>query len=62
MSSSLLASLAHVIEPLTCLPMFLVHLERLGSLPEDVVRFYIAEIGSALAFLHEHKIIHRLVS
>ncbi|KAI9064143.1 kinase-like protein [Trametes sanguinea] len=35
------------------------HLERLGSLPEDVVRFYVAEISSALAFLHEHKIIHR---
>ncbi|KAH9935881.1 kinase-like protein [Epithele typhae] len=35
------------------------HLERLGSLPEDVVRFYIAEIGSALSFLHEHRIIHR---
>ncbi|CDO77658.1 hypothetical protein BN946_scf184969.g9 [Trametes cinnabarina] len=35
------------------------HLERLGSLPEDVVRFYVAEISSALAFLHERKIIHR---
>lgn len=35
------------------------HLERLGSLPEEVVRFYVAEIGSALAFLHEHRIIHR---
>ena len=39
-----------------------VHLERLGSLPEDVVRFYVAEVGSALAFLHEHRIIHRLVA
>ncbi|KAI0715999.1 kinase-like protein [Cerioporus squamosus] len=35
------------------------HLERLGSLSEDVVRFYIAEIGSALAFLHDRRIIHR---
>ncbi|TDL23578.1 kinase-like protein [Rickenella mellea] len=35
------------------------HLERLGSLSEDTVRFYIAEIGSAIAFLHEKKIIHR---
>ncbi|KAG1723721.1 kinase-like domain-containing protein [Suillus paluster] len=35
------------------------HLERLGSLPEDTVRFYVAEIASALAFLHEHKIMHR---
>jgi len=35
------------------------HLERMGSFPEEAVRFYIAEIGSALAFLHEKKIIHR---
>ncbi|RDX54326.1 kinase-like protein [Lentinus brumalis] len=35
------------------------HLERLGSLSEEVVRFYIAEVGSALAFLHDHRIIHR---
>ncbi|KAI0788818.1 kinase-like protein [Abortiporus biennis] len=35
------------------------HLERLGSLSEETVRFYVAEISSALAYLHEHKIIHR---
>ncbi|KAH9852103.1 kinase-like protein [Lenzites betulinus] len=35
------------------------HLERLGSLSEEVVRYYIAEISSALAFLHDRKIIHR---
>ncbi|GJE91076.1 kinase-like protein [Phanerochaete sordida] len=35
------------------------HLERLGSLPEEVVRYYVAQIASALAFLHEKKIIHR---
>lgn len=35
------------------------HLERLGSLPEDTVRFYVAEIASALSFLHENKIMHR---
>ncbi|TBU30711.1 kinase-like protein [Dichomitus squalens] len=35
------------------------HLERLGSLPEDVVKYYVAEIGSALAYLHDHRIIHR---
>ncbi|THH07318.1 hypothetical protein EW145_g3459 [Phellinidium pouzarii] len=35
------------------------HLERLGSLSEDAVRVYVAELGSALAFLHEKKIIHR---
>lgn len=39
--------------------MYTVHLERLGSLNEETVRFYVAEIGSALAFLHEKKIIHR---
>lgn len=38
-----------------------VHLERMGSFPEEVVRFYVAELGSALAFLHEKKIIHRFV-
>ncbi|EIW58698.1 kinase-like protein [Trametes versicolor FP-101664 SS1] len=35
------------------------HLERLGSLPEETVRYYVAEISSALSFLHERKIIHR---
>lgn len=35
------------------------HLDRLGSLSEDTVRFYMAELGSAVAFLHEKKIIHR---
>ncbi|KAI0047238.1 Pkinase-domain-containing protein [Auriscalpium vulgare] len=35
------------------------HLERLGSLPEDTVRFYMAELSSALAFLHEKRIMHR---
>ena len=36
-----------------------VHLERMGSFPEDAVRMYVAELGSALSFLHERKIIHR---
>ena len=40
----------------------LVHLERLGSLNEETVRFYIAELSSALAFLHERRIIHRCVT
>ncbi|KIY70288.1 kinase-like protein [Cylindrobasidium torrendii FP15055 ss-10] len=35
------------------------HLERLGSLEEDVVRFYVAQLASAVAFLHEHGIMHR---
>lgn len=38
---------------------YIVHLERLGSLTEDTVRFYMAELSSAVAFLHEKKIIHR---
>jgi len=28
---------------------------------EDVVRFYVAELSTAIAFLHEKKIIHRSV-
>lgn len=36
-----------------------VHLERMGSFSEDAVRVYVAELGSALSFLHEKKIIHR---
>lgn len=39
----------------------LVHLERLGSLSEDTVRFYVAELASALSFLHEKRIMHRCV-
>ncbi|KAJ8516872.1 hypothetical protein ONZ45_g5877 [Pleurotus djamor] len=35
------------------------HLERLGSLSEETVRFYVAQLSSALAFLHESKIMHR---
>ncbi|OSX64159.1 hypothetical protein POSPLADRAFT_1054772 [Postia placenta MAD-698-R-SB12] len=35
------------------------HLDRLGSLPEETVRFYMAELSSALAYLHDHRIIHR---
>lgn len=35
------------------------HLERLGSLSEDTVRFYVAELASAIAFLHEKRIMHR---
>jgi serine/threonine protein kinase len=38
-----------------------VHLERLGSLPEDTVRFYVAQISSALMFLHKSRIMHRYV-
>jgi len=37
----------------------IVHLERLGSLPEETVRFYLAQLSSALSFLHEMGIMHR---
>ncbi|KAJ3928726.1 MAG: kinase-like domain-containing protein [Lentinula lateritia] len=35
------------------------HLERLGSLQEDVVKFYVAQLSSAVEFLHEIGIMHR---
>ncbi|KAF5316100.1 hypothetical protein D9619_006172 [Psilocybe cf. subviscida] len=35
------------------------HLERLGSMPEDTVRFYMAQLSSALSFLHDLGIMHR---
>jgi serine/threonine kinase 32 len=34
-------------------------LERLGGLSEEAVRFYTAQIASALAYLHSKRIIHR---
>jgi serine/threonine kinase 32 len=36
-------------------------LDRLGSLPEATVRYYIAQLSSALCFLHEKNIMHRFV-
>jgi len=35
------------------------HYERKGSLGEEAVRFYIAELSSALVYLHSKHIIHR---
>ncbi|KAN0093051.1 Protein kinase-like domain containing protein [Tylopilus felleus] len=35
------------------------HLERKGSLSEHIVRFWMAELASALVYLHKRKIIHR---
>lgn len=35
------------------------HLERLGSMPEEVIRFYVAQLASAVQFLHENNIMHR---
>lgn len=39
--------------------LFAVHLERLGSMPEETVRFYVAQLSSGLAYLHEMGIMHR---
>ncbi|KAI9464543.1 kinase-like protein [Lactarius psammicola] len=35
------------------------HLDRLTNLPEETVRFHMAELSSALCFLHEKHIMHR---
>ncbi|KAH9945005.1 kinase-like protein [Epithele typhae] len=35
------------------------HLERLRYIPEEVVRFWVAELSSALEYLHRKRIIHR---
>lgn len=35
------------------------HLERSGKLPEPAVRFWTAELASAIAYLHAHRIAHR---
>lgn len=36
-----------------------VHLDVRGSMSEEVVRFWVAEIASALSYLHKKHIIHR---
>lgn len=35
------------------------HLDRMGQMKEEMVRFYMAEISFALSFLHSKKIVHR---
>lgn len=35
------------------------HLDRLGSLKEEVVKFYVAEMALALDALHSRGIVHR---
>lgn len=35
------------------------HLDRLGALPEEYVRFYCAETALALHYLHKKNIVHR---
>lgn len=37
------------------------HLDRLGGLKEDVVKFYVAEMALALGDLHSRGIVHRCV-
>lgn len=36
-----------------------VHMERRVGIPEKIVRFWVAEITSALEYLHQQRIIHR---
>ncbi len=35
------------------------HLDRMGVFTDDMVRFYTAEISSALNYLHSNNIVHR---
>ncbi len=35
------------------------HLDRMGHIKEDVVRFYVAEMALALGDLHSRGIVHR---
>lgn len=35
------------------------HLERSSKLPENAVRFWAAQLSSAIAYLHAHRIVHR---
>jgi serine/threonine kinase 32 len=35
------------------------HLDRMGPMSEDLVRFYMAETAFALQYLHQHNIVHR---
>ncbi|KAJ1555147.1 hypothetical protein HK096_008240, partial [Nowakowskiella sp. JEL0078] len=35
------------------------HLERMGRLTEDMVRFYAAEVALGLEYLHQRRIVHR---
>lgn len=51
-------------DPQVHLPRYLsitcsVHMLREYAFSEEAVRFYAAELSSALIYLHEHRIIHR---
>ncbi len=39
--------------------ILVVHLDRKGTIQEDTVRFWMAELASALEYLHRQRIIHR---
>lgn len=40
---------------------FIVHLDHMGHVPEEVVRFWVAELSCGLEYLHGQRIIHRYV-
>lgn len=46
-------------EVLNDVSSLVVHLERKGSISEDAVRFWLAELSLGLAYLHKQRIIHR---
>jgi serine/threonine kinase 32 len=37
----------------------IVHLDRAGAMNEETVRFYVAEIVTAVDYLHRKRIVHR---
>jgi serine/threonine kinase 32 len=53
------SSISIIYHPSHRLTFGTVHLDRLGSLPEESVRFHMAELSSAVCFLHEKHIMHR---
>lgn len=40
-------------------PLMSVHLDRAGAMNEETVRFYVAEIVTAVDYLHRKRIVHR---
>lgn len=49
--------ISRVLKPLS----LSVYLDRQGGLPEAVVCFYVAQLSSAIQFLHDNNIMHRHV-
>jgi serine/threonine kinase 32 len=48
-----------IFEERMLIPSLTVHMERRGGIEEHVVRFWVAEIASAVEYLHQQRIIHR---